>query len=481
MAMPSRFHSPAGKSNVPINTTLVAKQQKTQPVNTPQSELLAPKFNFNLSSIPISSLNKPSQPPPQINTKLGNTRFLKEKERETEQKNPEVSSQKFAPSPPVQPQEDDEAEKQFQQPELKAKSELQQKVLNSPGKLQPKSGSSIHLNKIALPVQSKLKVSIASPRRIQQQITEKREETPTEELRTKAIAFPSNPPNAPDGDNPRKTSNFAVQARAKLVQQNKSRSLQKSALKVSPLQPKVVNRHSNTIVLTKPVANPKKSSEKSQEAKQQKSAKQKTPGTKDKPEKNQSQSPATPAGKKESAPGASKTPSPKTKKPGTGKKPPEGKGKEKPVSVGAKGTAGKSEATPDAGKKAASGAKAPASPEADPVFQAVVGKTKKVAQQEKQHESAKTKANQAQAAAVAPPSEVESKGQANQMGEIEQAETPGFDKAAFKAKLMERIAEMAPKNLEEANDFKNNNKLESVKGELSGKVKEEQEGPQKPS
>ncbi|MDJ0535917.1 MAG: hypothetical protein QNJ70_26080 [Xenococcaceae cyanobacterium MO_207.B15] len=485
--MHSRTHSPTGKSNIPINTTLVAKQQKTQPVNSPKSELSDPKFNFHLSNIPISSPNRPLQPPPRINPKLSNKKFLNQEERETEQKNPKTALQTFAPSTPVQPQEEDEPEKQLQKQQLREKSNFQQQPLDLPGKLQPQSGSSIHLNKmlISVPrrslktpfVEPKLKVRIPSPKRLQQQAIEKREEPPAEEISNKAaIASSSTSPNAVDGDNPRETSNFAVQARAKLVgERNKNRrSLQKSVLKVSPLQPKIANRNSTKIVLTKPVASPQKSSAKNQEKSQQKSAKLKTPK-----EQNQAQSPATPAGKKESAPKASKTPSAKTqgKKSGTGKKALEGKGKEKPVSVGAKGTAVK---PPDTGKKDASGAKAPTSPEADPAFQVVVGKAKKVAQQEKQHEPAKTKANQAQAAAVAPPSEVESKGQANQMGEMEQAETPGFDKAAFKAKLMERIAEMAPKNLEEADDFKNNNKLESVKGELSGKVKEEQEGSQKP-
>ncbi|PHM08982.1 phage tail protein [Nostoc sp. 'Peltigera malacea cyanobiont' DB3992] len=61
---------------------------------------------------------------------------------------------------------------------------------------------------------------------------------------------------------------------------------------------------------------------------------------------------------------------------------------------------------------------------------------------------------------------------------MQQAPTPGFDAAAFKAKLMERIADMAPKNLEEADNFKNNNKLDSVKGDLSGQVKEEQKSSQ---
>jgi Domain of unknown function (DUF4157) len=126
----------------------------------------------------------------------------------------------------------------------------------------------------------------------------------------------------------------------------------------------------------------------------------------------------------------------------------------------------------------AGGEKAPTSPQDDPAFQAVVGTTKEVAGQEKKHPPANSKAQEAQAAAQPPGNEVDSKAQANQVGEMQQAPTPGFDAAAFKAKLMERIADMAPKNLEEADNFKNNNKLDSVKGDLSGQVKEEQKSSQ---
>ncbi|MBE9105724.1 DUF4157 domain-containing protein, partial [Nostoc cf. edaphicum LEGE 07299] len=124
------------------------------------------------------------------------------------------------------------------------------------------------------------------------------------------------------------------------------------------------------------------------------------------------------------------------------------------------------------------GKKAPTCPEDDPAFQAVASTTKEVAGLEKKHPPANSKAQEAQAAAQPPGNEVDSKAQANQVGEMQQAPTPGFDAAAFKAKLMERIADMAPKNLEEADNFKNNNKLDSVKGDLSGQVKEEQKSSQ---
>ncbi|MEH2163456.1 MAG: DUF4157 domain-containing protein [Nostoc sp.] len=128
----------------------------------------------------------------------------------------------------------------------------------------------------------------------------------------------------------------------------------------------------------------------------------------------------------------------------------------------------------------AGGEKAPASAENDPAFKAVVGTTKEVAGQQKKHEPANSKAQEAQAAAQAPGNEVDSKAQANQVGEMGQAETPQFDAAAFKAKLMQRIADMAPKNLEEADNFKDNNKLDSVKSDLSGQVKDEQKNSQEP-
>ncbi|MBD2136528.1 DUF4157 domain-containing protein [Anabaena sp. FACHB-1237] len=119
-------------------------------------------------------------------------------------------------------------------------------------------------------------------------------------------------------------------------------------------------------------------------------------------------------------------------------------------------------------------AKAPASAEQDPEFQAVVGKSKTLAGQHKQHDPAQSKSQQAQAAAQPPSNEVESKAQSNHVDDMGEAETPAFDAAAFKAKLMERIADMAPKSLQEADEFKNNNKIDSMKGELSGQVKEEQ-------
>ena len=129
---------------------------------------------------------------------------------------------------------------------------------------------------------------------------------------------------------------------------------------------------------------------------------------------------------------------------------------------------------------AKSESKSAASPETDPDFQAVVSKAKGVAEKKKQHDPADKKAKQAQDAAQSPANEVESKAQGNQVGEMEKAPTPAFNGAAFKAKLMERIKEAAPKNLDEADKFKDNNKLGSVKSEMQDKVKQEQTASQTP-
>ena len=148
----------------------------------------------------------------------------------------------------------------------------------------------------------------------------------------------------------------------------------------------------------------------------------------------------------------------------------------KEVSVEKANAEGEAAAAPEA----AAAAKAPASPEDDPAFQAVVTKAKGVAAGQRRHAPAAAKAREAQAAAEEPSNAVESKAQANQVGEMEQAEAPPFDTAAFKAALKKRIADTAPKNLEEADNFKKNNKLEAVKGEMSGKVKAEKAASEKP-
>ncbi len=117
--------------------------------------------------------------------------------------------------------------------------------------------------------------------------------------------------------------------------------------------------------------------------------------------------------------------------------------------------------------------KAPASPEEDPAFQNVVKKIGGVAKTSKKHPSAKSKADEAQAGAVAPLEEITGRAQGTHAAEMEKTEAPPFDAAGFKAQLLKRIDELAPKNMEEADDLKSENKLGSVKEEMSGKVDQE--------
>lgn len=118
---------------------------------------------------------------------------------------------------------------------------------------------------------------------------------------------------------------------------------------------------------------------------------------------------------------------------------------------------------------------APKSPAEDPAFQGVGGRVKKVAAGEKDHAPATAKADEAAAAAEMPANETEARAQNNQAGAMESAETPPFDAAAFKARLMQRIQELAPKNAAEADNFKESNKLDGMKGEMNNQVAAEKE------
>lgn len=124
--------------------------------------------------------------------------------------------------------------------------------------------------------------------------------------------------------------------------------------------------------------------------------------------------------------------------------------------------------------------KAPAKPEQDAGFQAVVGSVKKASAQQQAHEPAAKKAQAAQAAAESPAAETMGKAQNAQVGKMAEAEAPPFDAAGFKAKLMERIAQLAPKSADEADSFKESGKVEGVKGAVQGDVSQEQQKSQGP-
>jgi hypothetical protein len=135
---------------------------------------------------------------------------------------------------------------------------------------------------------------------------------------------------------------------------------------------------------------------------------------------------------------------------------------------------------PSAGEAAAPKVKTPASPAEDPAFQAVVGGIKGVAAQEQAHAPAAAKAAEAQAAAQSPPAELAGQAATGQVAEMAAAPTPGFDAAAFKRKLLERIAAAAPQTAEDADKFKENNKLDGVKGSLREEAGQQRQTAQAP-
>lgn len=136
------------------------------------------------------------------------------------------------------------------------------------------------------------------------------------------------------------------------------------------------------------------------------------------------------------------------------------------------GTSARAAGGPDAmhaGGRSAGGGGAHA-PNADPDFQAVKARAGTLAAGQSAHASAATKAGEAANAAASPPGELESQAEANHLSVIEQAQSKPFGRHEFKAALLDRIAQSVPKNLQEADNFKNNNRLGDVKDGLQQQV-----------
>lgn len=118
--------------------------------------------------------------------------------------------------------------------------------------------------------------------------------------------------------------------------------------------------------------------------------------------------------------------------------------------------------------------KSPATPAEDPAFLKTIKKAKKVSKDQQQHDPAEKKSVDAQNAAEAVPKEAESKAQnrkTDKMGAAAAEDKP-FDAATFKADLRKKIEEVTPKNLEEANEFKESKKVNSVKNAMDEKVEQ---------
>jgi hypothetical protein len=152
----------------------------------------------------------------------------------------------------------------------------------------------------------------------------------------------------------------------------------------------------------------------------------------------------------------------------------EAKGASGAAGGGGAAKAGAGAASAGAGHAAAAGGAAagPAinkDPHADPAFQAMKGKSQTAAGGSKAHAPASSGAANAQAAAVPPSNDLSSQAQAAQVDEMATKEPGAFDRAAFIQAVKQAVDNAAPKNLEDADDFKDGGAAK-VKGEVTGLV-----------
>jgi hypothetical protein len=135
------------------------------------------------------------------------------------------------------------------------------------------------------------------------------------------------------------------------------------------------------------------------------------------------------------------------------------------------GPATETPAVPDAPPPVAADGEVAVDPHAHPGFQVVKARAAKVAGGVKAHAPPAAGAAAAQAAAQGPSNEVASQGAEAQLDTMGQQQPGVFDKAAFVAAVKKAVDAAAPKNLEEADDFKKSGKAARVKDEVGGIVR----------
>ena len=112
----------------------------------------------------------------------------------------------------------------------------------------------------------------------------------------------------------------------------------------------------------------------------------------------------------------------------------------------------------------------PIAPHDDPGFTAVTERVEGVAAEAKKHPPPRSKANEAQAAAVAPATEGPSHAAAAQVDDMH-AQKPGtFDKKAFTAAVHTAIEAATPKTMDEVDTFKSSGKPGSIGTQVAGVV-----------
>jgi hypothetical protein len=145
----------------------------------------------------------------------------------------------------------------------------------------------------------------------------------------------------------------------------------------------------------------------------------------------------------------------------------------------AAGEVAEGEALPEA-EAESEAEKTPSSPEDDRAYQAVLARARAVARSQGHNNPAQRKAAEAQAAAPGPDNELEDAAAGQQVSKMGEQEPAPFDKEKFKRALMEKVAAITPRNLEEADDFKDSGKAASIKGDVASQVTESKEGTEAP-
>ena len=154
---------------------------------------------------------------------------------------------------------------------------------------------------------------------------------------------------------------------------------------------------------------------------------------------------------------------------------------ESAAGAGAAGAHGNVAGAAGAASAAAGTAEAPVikDPHADPRFQSMKARAGTAAAGAKSHTPAKAGAASAQAAALPPGNDVASQAAAAQVDEMSTKQPGAFDKRAFIEAVKQAVDNAAPKNLEEADDFKESGKAGKVAGQVSGLVKGGKDSSQK--
>ena len=112
----------------------------------------------------------------------------------------------------------------------------------------------------------------------------------------------------------------------------------------------------------------------------------------------------------------------------------------------------------------------PKSPQSDPKFQRVTGRVNSGAARLKQHPPARSKAAQAQAAAVPPAKEKLAGAQAKQVDKMQQAKPKPVEPNGFLIALRAEIEKVMPQNLDQADSFMEGGEQQQMKGAVTGKV-----------